>query len=148
MEEYPRFIYGKTAGGAQKTVKVDGDGALAKPVQETTLHVSGAVTATVTGIDVDVEQLKAANFCLDVTANAGDATQTLDAKIQEKDPVSGKYFDIVTFTQVTTINGSQRKNYGSSTAELLGKTIRYVATIAGGGAAVSYTFSLSMVAKS
>jgi len=146
MEEYPRFIYGKTAADAQKVVKVDGDGAIARPVQETTLHASGAETETVTGADVDVEQLKEANCYLDVTANAGDTTQTLDVKIQEKDPISGKYFDIVTFTQVTTTNGSQRKNYGSTAGELLGKTIRYVATIAGGGAAVSYTFSLSMVA--
>ncbi len=118
------------------------------PVKQITLHASAAEIATVTGDDVDVEELKAANFYLDVTANAGDTTQTLDVKIQEKDPLSGKYFDIVPFTQVTTVNGSQRKNYGSTTAgELLGKTIRYVATIAGGGAAVSYTFSLSMVGK-
>ena len=116
-------------------------------VQQATLHASAAEIATVTGLDVDIEQFKAANFYLDVTANAGDATQKLDVKIQEKGPVSGKYFDLVTFTQVTTVNGSQRKNYGSGAGELLGKIIRFVATIADGGAAVSYTFSLSMVAK-
>ncbi len=125
MEAYPRSAY----------------------IQQATLHPSGAETASVTGSDVAVEPLKAANFYLDVTAIAGDATQTLDVIIQEKDPISGEYFELVTFTQVTTTIGSERKNYGLSPGELLGKVIRFVATIVGGGAAVSFTFSLSMVGK-
>ena len=144
MEEYPRFIYGKTAAGEQKVTKLDADGALAHPFQQTTLHTSGAETATVTGLDVNVEQLKAANFYLDVTAVSG-TTPTLDVKIQEKDPVSGKYFDLVSFTQQTAIS-SERKSYGLGAGELLGEVIRYVATIA--GTTPSFTFSLSMVAKS
>lgn len=143
LEEYPRFLFGKTAAGDQKVVKTDGDGALAKPVQQITLHPSGAETATVTSPDVDVEQLKAANFYLDVTAFSG-TTPTLDVKIQEKDPVSGAYFDILTFTQATGVT-NERKNYDSSAAELLGKIIRFVATI--GGTTPSFTFSLSMVGK-
>jgi len=149
IEIYPRLIFGKTALDEQKVLLVDANGRpiCVSAVQQTTLHSSAAETASVTGSDVDIEPLKAADFYLDVTAIAGDATQTLDVKIQEKDPVSGKYFDLVSFTQVTTTTTSERKNYGSGAGELLGKTIRYVATIAGGGAAVSFTFSLSMVGK-
>ena len=111
--------------------------------QQATLHTSAAETATVTGADVDTEQLGSANFYLDVTAVTG-TTPTLDVKIQEKDPVSGKYFDLVSFTQQTAIS-SERKSYGSGAGELLGKVIRYVATIA--GTTPSFTFSLSMVGR-
>lgn len=171
LEEYPRFIFGKTAGGDQKIFLVDADGkpilaiskgdwlstlpisqienaagqkAALKPVQQITLHASGPETASITGSDVNVEQLTTANFYLDVTAASG-TTPTLDVKIQEKDPVSGKYFDLVSFTQATAIT-SERKNYGSGVGELLGKVIRFVATI--GGTTPSFTFSLSMVGKS
>jgi len=111
--------------------------------QQATLHTSAAETATVTGADVDTEQLGSANFYLDVTAVTG-TTPTLDVKIQEKDPVSGKYFDLFSFTQQTAIS-SERKSYGSGAGELLGKVIRYVATIA--GTTPSFTFSLSMVGR-
>ena len=111
--------------------------------QQATLHISAAETATVTGADVDTEQLGSANFYLDVTAVTG-STPTLDVKIQEKDPVSGKYFDLFSFTQKTAIS-SERKSYGSGAGELLGKVIRYVATIA--GTTPSFTFSLSMVGR-
>jgi len=111
--------------------------------QQATLHTSAAETATVTGADVDTEQLGSANFYLDVTAVTG-TTPTLDVKIQEKDPVSGKYFDLVSFTQQTAIS-SERKSYGLGAGELLGKVIRYVATI--GGTTPSFTFSLSMVGR-
>ena len=111
--------------------------------QQATLHTSAAETATVTGADVDTEQLGSANFYLDVTAVTG-TTPTLDVKIQEKDPVSGKYFDLFSFTQKTAIS-SERKSYGSGAGELLGKVIRYVATI--GGTTPSFTFSLSMVGR-
>ena len=145
LEEYYRFVYGKTALGEQKVMQVDSQGRaiLVPAVHEITLHPSGAETATVTGSDVDVERLKAANFCLDVTAVAG-TTPTLDVAIQEKDPVSGHYFNLVSFPQVTTV-ASHRTQYGSGAGELLGKTIRYVATI--GGTTPSFTFSLSMVGK-
>ena len=112
-------------------------------VSEFTLHPSAAAIETVTGDDVDVTLLQAANFYLDVTAVSG-TSPTLDVKIQEKDPVSGKYFDLLTFTQVTVIS-SQRKSFGRGAGEFLGKTIRYVATI--GGTGPSFTFSLSMVGK-
>ena len=111
--------------------------------QQATLHTSAAETATVTGADVDTEQLGSANFYLDVTAVTG-TTPTLDVKIQEKDPVSGKYFDLFSFTQKTAIS-SERKSYGSGAGELLGKVIRYVATI--GGTTPSFTFSLSRVGR-
>jgi len=145
IELYPRLIFGKTALDEQKVLLVDASGRPIEAivVQQTTLHPSGAETATVTGSDVDIEPLKAANFYLDVTAVSG-TTPTLDVKIQEKDPVSGKYFDLVSFTQVTAVI-TQRKNYGSGAGELLGKVIRFVATI--GGTTPSFTFSLSMVGK-
>ena len=111
--------------------------------QQATLHTSAAETATVTGADVDTEQLGSANFYLNVTEVTG-TTPTLDVKIQEKDPVSGKYFDLFSFTQQTAIS-SERKSYGSGAGELLGKVIRYVATI--GGTTPSFTFSLSMVGR-
>lgn len=145
IELYPRLIFGKTALDEQKVLLVDASGRPIEAivVQQTTLHPSGAEIATVTGSDVDIEPLKAANFYLDVTAVSG-TTPTLDVKIQEKDPVSGKYFDLVSFTQVTAVI-TQRKNYGSGAGELLGKVIRFVATI--GGTTPSFTFSLSMVGK-
>jgi len=111
--------------------------------QQATLHTSAAETATVTGADVDTEQLGSANFYLDVTAVTG-TTPTLDVKIQEKDPVSGKYFNLFSFTQQTAIS-RERKSYGLGAGELLGKVIRYVATI--GGTTPSFTFSLSMVGR-
>jgi len=92
------------------------------------LHASKAETATVTGFDVDTPNMKAANFYLDVTAVAGVTSPTLDVKIQEKDKVSGKYFDIVAFTQKTAI-GSERKSYGRGSGELIGKAVRFVGTI-------------------
>jgi len=145
LEIYPRLIFGKTALAELKVLLVDANGRLigVSAVQQTTLHPSGAEIASVTGSDVDIEPLKAANFYLDVTAVSG-TTPTLDVKIQEKDPVSGKYFDLVSFTQVTAVI-SERKNYGSGVGELLGKIIRFVATIS--GTTPSFTFSLSMVGK-
>jgi len=145
LEIYPRLIFGKTALAEQKIFLVDANGRpiCVSAVQQTTLHPSGAETASVTGTDVDIEPLKAANFYLDVTAVSG-TTPTLDIKIQEKDPVSAKYFDLVSFTQVTAVT-TERKQYGSGVGELPGKIIRFAAII--GGTTPSFTFSLSMVGK-
>lgn len=56
-----------------------------------TVFASSQRTQTTNSSDVDTEGAIGAIFYLDITADAGG---TLDVKIQAKDIVSGKYFDI------------------------------------------------------
>lgn len=93
--------------------------------------------------DIEVGSAKEANFYVDVTAVSG-TSPTLDITIEEKDPVSGKYFTIVTFSTISSVT-SVRKNYGTSTGELLGNKLRAKAVIAGTNS--QFTFTVSMVGK-
>jgi hypothetical protein len=110
---------------------------------DVTIKASGALSGSTNGTTFSVAEISSANFYLDVTASTG-STETLDVKIQGWDAVSGKYFDLVSFTQATGVT-QERKNYGSDSGELLDKTLRYVATI--GGTSPEFTFSLSMFGR-
>jgi len=56
-------------------------------IREETLHASGAETETVTGSDIDVSEIRAANFYLDVTAKSG--TPSMTVKIKKKTRLAG-----------------------------------------------------------
>ncbi|MCM8900625.1 hypothetical protein KVG29_05200 [Caldicoprobacter algeriensis] len=110
--------------------------------QEVTMLASAARTASgdTSATPVDVKKYKEAVFFLDVTAVSGTAP-TLDVKIKTKDPVSGKWFDLVNFTQVTAVTSEMKAVSG-----LLGSQIAVFYTI--GGTTPSFTFSVGAVLKS
>jgi len=100
---------------------------------------SGAVTAggNTQSTPQRVSQFKEANFFLDLTAKAG--TLTFNISVFTKDPVSGKWFSLVAFTQASDVTTEMK-----TVAANLGAYIACVWTI---GAATSVTFSLSAVLK-
>jgi len=109
--------------------------------EEITLHTSGAETADGNSEDFEnFQNYEQAVFYLDVTAVSG-TSPTLDVTIEEKDPVSGKYFTIGTFAQKTA-TGSERIVINP----LYGTILRAKWVI--GGTSPSFTFSLSAVCKS
>jgi len=100
---------------------------------------SGAVTAggNTQSTPQRVSQFKEANFFLDLTAKAG--TLTFNISVFTKDPVSGKWFSLVAFTQASDVTTEMK-----TVAANLGAYVACVWTI---GAATSVTFSLSAVLK-
>lgn len=76
---------------------------------------------------------------LDVTAASG-TTPTLDVTVMAKDPASGKYFEIGSFTQATATTSEAIFIGGGSDAEFPVKTFRIEYTI--GGTTPSFTFSV------
>lgn len=115
---------------------------LVQTAQEVTMLASAARTASgdTSATPIDVKKYKEAVFFLDVTAVSG-ATSTLDVKIKTKDPVSGKWFDLVAFTQATAATSEMKAVSG-----LLGSQIAVFYEIAGD--TPSFTFSLGAVLKS
>lgn len=136
-----------TAGGNLKTAIMEAlpagnnlIGLIGLPGTEITLLASETRTTSgdTSGTPVDVKKFKEGNFFLDITAVSG-TTPTLDIAIKTKDPVSGKWFTIVQFTQATAI-GSEMKTVGN-----LGSLIAVFYTI--GGTSPSFTFSVGAVLK-
>lgn len=115
---------------------------IVQSAQEVTLLASAARTTSgdTSATPVDVKKYKEAIFFLDVTAVSG-TTPTLDVKIKTKDPVSGKWFDLVAFTQATAVTSEMKAVSG-----LLGSQISVFYTI--GGTTPSFTFSVGAVLKS
>ena len=107
-----------------------------------TFHASGAETVTgdSKATPVKVTQFKEAEFFLDVTA-AGGTTKTLDVAIVTKDPISGKWFTLVSFTQATGVTTERKVVTGN-----LGAFLAAVWTIAGTGSP-TFTFSIGAVLK-
>lgn len=105
-----------------------------------TILTSQARTVSGTSAEFTVGNYKEASFFLNVTAVSGTAP-TLDVVIQTKDPVSGEWFDIVTFTQAT---GVTKERKADKTIDI-GSVIRASYTI--GGTDPSFTFSLGAVVK-
>lgn len=101
-----------------------------------TLHASAAETASHVTPVLKTEGLHVACY-LDVTAASG-TTPTLDIDIQAWDPVSGKYFTVVSFTQATGTT-TERKTIANCPDGWLRANV----TI--GGTSPSFTYSLSMV---
>lgn len=139
------LIAGSDGTNAQR-IKTDTNGVvqvqLVQTAQEVTMLASAARTASgdTSAIPVDVKKFKEAVFFLDVTAASG-TTPTLDVKIKTKDPVSGKWFDLASFTQATGITSEMKAVSG-----LIGSQIAAFYTIAGN--TPSFTFSLGAVLKS
>lgn len=108
---------------------------------EQTLLASAARTASgdTSATPVNVKRFKEANFFLDVTAVAGTAP-TLDVAVKSKDPASGKWFDLVKFTQATAVTSEMKSIAGN-----LGSLIAVFYTI--GGTSPSFTFSVGAVLK-
>lgn len=115
---------------------------LVQTAQEVTVLASAARTASgdTSATPIDMKKYKEAVFFLDITAVSG-TTPTLDIKIKTKDPVSGKWFDLVTFTQATAVTSEMKAVSG-----LIGSQIAAFYTIAGD--TPSFTFSLGAVLKS
>lgn len=102
---------------------------------------SGAVTAAgnTQSTPVRVSQFKEANFFLDVTAIAG-TTKQFTATVYTKDPVSGKWFSLVAFTQATDVT-SEMKTVAANLGEYISIAwVKHADT-------TSITFSLSAVLK-
>lgn len=108
---------------------------------EQTLLASAARTASgdTSASPVDVKRFKEANFFLDVTAVTGN-NPTLDIDIKSKDPASGKWYDLVKFTQATAETSEMKSVSGN-----LGSLIAVFYTI--DGASPSFTFSVGAVLK-
>ncbi len=139
------LIAGSDGANAQR-IKTDTNGIvqvqLVQTAQEVTILPSGERTASddTSTTPIDTKKYKEALFFLDVTAVAGTAP-TLDVKIKTKDPTSGKWFDLVSFTQVTGVT-SEMKSVGG----LLGSQIAVFYSITGDSP--SFTFSIGAVLKS
>jgi hypothetical protein len=86
-----------------------------------------------------VGKYKEGVFFLDVASATG-TSPTLDVIIKTKDPISGKWFDLVTFTQATGVVSEMK------TSGYLGSEIAVFYTI--GGDTPDFTFSLGAVFKS
>lgn len=87
---------------------------------------------------------------LDITDASG-TSPTLDIKVQGKDPVSGKYFDIAdgafaqqtgTGTVVLTIYPGIAETANVSASDVIPTTWRVHVTVGSGGADGSFTFSI------
>jgi hypothetical protein len=100
---------------------------------------SGAVTAggNTQSTPIRVSQFREANFYLDLTAKTG--TLTFNISVFTKDPVSGKWFLVVAFTQASDVTTEMKPITAN-----LGEYIACVWTI---GAATAVTFSLSAALK-
>ncbi len=119
---------------------------LAQYHEDVTILTSAARTASGQSADFDCGWAKEVFIVVDVTAVSG-TTPTLDVKVTCKDPVSGKYRDLYSFTQFTAI-GTQDRHIGPGleTNKGLGSKIRVEYTI--GGTDPSFTFSVGAVLKS
>lgn len=107
-----------------------------------TFKVSGAVAANgdSKATPVNVKQLKEGEFFLDVTAVSG-TSPTLNVVIVTKDPISGKWFTLVSFTQATGVTTERKVLTGN-----LGADLAATWTI-GGTATPTFTFSIGAVLK-
>lgn len=101
--------------------------------KEGTALVSAARTATVSSADIANLSGCGITVVLDVTAKGTAPSITL--KIQQKDPASGKYIDLLTSAAVTTVSTNTYRVYPGLTAAanvtvngVVGKTFRITMT--------------------
>lgn len=119
-------------GGGQKTQLTGSN-------TEGTALSSAARTTSGNSDDIVLDAGSKLAVYLDVTAASG-TTPTLDVTVKAKDPTSGKYFTIGTFTQQTAIANEAIFIGGGSDAEFAVKTFRVEYVIA--GTTPSFTFSV------
>lgn len=106
---------------------------------EGTLLASAARTASVNSADLTVYNGAKLTVYLDVTAASG-TSPTLDVTVKAKDPASGKYFTIGTFTQKTGVTSDAIFIGGGADVEFAVRTLRVECVI--GGTTPSFTFSV------
>lgn len=106
---------------------------------ELILLPSAARTADGTSAVFEAQNATRVAVTLDVTAASG-TSPTLDVKLQGKDPASGEWFDIATFTQATGVTTETVWVGGGADTEFLTRTFRVSYTI--GGTSPSFTFSV------
>jgi hypothetical protein len=75
---------------------------------------SAARTATVTGDDIKNLLSRGLHLIIDVTSVT--STPSIVPKIQGKDPVSGKYYDLITGAAITTTGTTILKLFPTATA--------------------------------
>lgn len=106
---------------------------------EGSVLASAARTATGNSSDVKLNAGSKIALYLDVTAASG-TTPTLDVTVKAKDPASGKYFTIGSFSQKTAAASEAIFIGGGSDVEFAVNTFRVEYTIA--GTTPSFTFSV------
>jgi len=140
------FLIAGSDGTNARSILTDANGVVQvqalKGSQEVIILSSSARTTSgdTSSSPVDTKKYREALFFLDVTAASG-TNPTLDVVIKTKDPASGKWFDLVVFTQATGVT-SEKKVVSSA----LGSQIAAFYTIT--GSTPSFTFSLGAVLKS
>lgn len=110
---------------------------------------SEARTATVTGDDQKNWAFNGLHLIIDVTAIS--ATPSVVPKIQGKDPVSGKYYDLLTGVAITAVGITVLKLFPSATAaanvtvnDTLPRTWRVIMTHADADS-ITYSVGANMV---
>jgi len=110
-------------------------------IRTKTVTFRASAAATVDGdtkaTPIKVTQFKEAEFFLDVTAMTG---TPFDVTIATKDPISGKWFTLVSFTQVTGVTTERKVVTGNLGAFL-------AATWDLSGTTSTVTFSIGAVLK-
>ena len=108
-------------------------------VADLVIHPSKAETVDGASGVFDVSLFQEGNFFLAVTAKSG-TDPNLVVDITTKDPVSGKWFSIATFTAATDVTSEMKP-----VADNMGRLIRAEWTIT--GTDPSFTFSVGVVLK-
>ena len=106
---------------------------------EGTILASAAQTASVNSADITIYNGSKLAVYLDVTAASG-TSPTLDVTVKAKDPASGKYFLLGTFTQKTGVVSDALFIGNGAGSTFAARTIRVEAVI--GGTSPSFTFSV------
>ena len=89
---------------------------------------------------IDCGLMKEGNFFLDVTVVSG-TSPTLDVVVQTKDPESGDWFTLTSFTQATGVTAEMK-----SVAANMGNKLAIAWTI-GGSDTPTFTFSVGAILK-
>ena len=100
---------------------------------------SAAQTASLNSADITIYNGAKLAVYLDVTAASG-TSPTLDVTVKAKDPASGKYFLLGTFTQKTGVTSDVLFIGNGAGSTFATRTIRVEAVI--GGTTPSFTFSV------
>jgi hypothetical protein len=121
--------------------------------KSTSVYASAARTATPTAVTVPVGRYKAMHLVIDVTASA--ATPSVVCTVDALDPVSGKYYNLLTsaaltesgapYTRVLKIGPGLPVTANVSANDVLPSTIRVTMTH-GDADSITYSVAASLVA--
>lgn len=92
--------------------------------------------------DFTVEQAGMGTFFLDVSAASG--TPTLDVTVKGKDPASGGYFTLGSFTQATAVTSEAIVIGGPADTEILCRTMRVEWVVGGTTPSFDFTVGVSL----